>query len=528
MTQPIIASHNAPTQPLRGLPPVRSRPLEVVLLFILFGVGLGLRLINLTAPPLDFHPTRQLRSAIIARGMYYQSLPGASTVQRQTAIDIWATMENYEPPIFEQMVALTYRLLGGEQLWVSRLYSSLAWLIGGAALYALTRRALSTAGAFFALGFYLILPWGVLSSRSFQPDPWMVMWVLLAAYALYCWFESGLTSWFWTVLAGVFSGLAILIKAYAFYPVAGMVLFLLLSRLYDPGPFLRKFTRLLACPQLWVYIGLSAIISLVYYIGLGSRSSSFASFWIFSFTGLLLQSKFYIQWLGLLRGIMDVVIIFAAALGTLLYPRRARALLWGFGLGYLLIGLTFPYQIYTHDYYSIILVPLVSISLASFADAIIARLREQPMILQIIFVVAVLAVSGYYAYVARSQVLVTAFYNREVIPWVKMGQDLPADGSIIALTHDYGNRLKYYGWRSLVRLWPSQGDLDLSAAHGSDPIGDFASYFEEQISGMDYFLVTLFGDLDAQPELKAMLYDHYPVAQQGDGYILFDLQHPIP
>ena len=43
---------------------------------------------------------------------------------------------------------------------------------------------------------------------------------------------------------------------------------------------------------------------------------------------------------------------------------------------------------------------------------------------------------------------------------------------------------------------------------------------------MDYFLVTLMGELDGQPYLKNRLYDGYPV-EAGDGYLLFDLRHPL-
>jgi hypothetical protein len=39
-----------------------------------------------------------------------------------------------------------------------------------------------------------------------------------------------------------------------------------------------------------------------------------------------------------------------------------------------------------------------------------------------------------------------------------------------------------------------------------------------------YFLVTAFGQLDQQPSLKKLL-DAYPIAKEGDGYVLYDL-HP--
>jgi len=173
---------------------------EGLICLALLSLGLVLRMISLTDPPLDFHPTRQLRAAIIARGMYYQTLPDADPKLRENALSIWATMESYEPPILEKLVATTYRLIGSEQVWVARIYSSLFWLIGGMALFALVRKMLSPIAGLCSLAFYLVLPWAVTASRAFQPDPWMVMWVLLSAYALFIWSERGPASWLWAIL----------------------------------------------------------------------------------------------------------------------------------------------------------------------------------------------------------------------------------------------------------------------------------------------------------------------------------------
>jgi hypothetical protein len=362
----------------------------------------------------------------------------------------------------------------------------------------------------------------------------MVMWVLLAANLLLRWMESGLRSWKWAILAGICSGLAILIKVYALYPVAGMALGVFLtslpglragSRPGEKGP-LRGILSSLIRPQVWAYAALALILPGVYYLGLGDRSSSFASFWIFSFTGLLLERKFYIQWLGLIRGLFDGMVFFAAVLGVFLFPARARLMPLGLWLGYFLIGATFPFQIYTHDYYSLVLVPIAAISLAPYFEFALSRVfSQESRFWKAAFILALLGVGGYYAWVARSQVVVGA--NRsEPVPWQIMGQKIPQNGAIVGLTHDYGNRLKYYGWRAVQRIWPSQGDFELSKAAGSEKIGDFDSFFREQIDGMDYFLVTLFSDLDAQPALKSMLYDHYPILIQGDGFVLFDLHHP--
>jgi len=493
------------------------------LALLLILLGLGVRLVDLNDPPLDFHPTRQLRSAIIARGMYYASMPDADAALRDKAIQFWASMELYEPPIFERLVALTYRVIGSEQLWVARVYSSLAWAIGGAALYVLLRRMFTPGAAIFSLGFYLLLPWGVLASRAFQPDPAMVMWVLLSAYTLYRWGEARARSWLWAVLAGVSCGMAVLIKAFALFFVVAMALGILVSLIVEEGKFIAGLRRVLARPQAWALAGLAAAIPAVYYLGLGPRSGEFASFWIISLSRLLLDREFYMQWLALIRGLMDVAVFFTALLAVFLIPGRGRLLVLGLWAGYFLLGLTFPFQIYTHDYYSLALVPVVAISLAPLADLVLKRLDESPRLWKALFILVFLVISGYYTWVSRSQ-----FYGRdyrlEPVPWKQMGADLPNDGDIIALTHDYGNRLKYYGWRMVNRMWPGSGDLSLSEAAGSDRIGNFEAYFQDQTAGMEYFLVTLFGDLNAQPELKSELYDHYDIYAQGDGYVLFDLR----
>ena len=49
----------------------------ILILAALLLSGLALRFYDLTDQPIDFHPTRQLRGAIIARGMYYEMLPSA-------------------------------------------------------------------------------------------------------------------------------------------------------------------------------------------------------------------------------------------------------------------------------------------------------------------------------------------------------------------------------------------------------------------------------------------------------------------
>src|SRR3972149_4803419 len=86
-----------------------------ILLGILILLGFGLRLIDLTDPPLDFHPTRQLRGAVVARSIYYELSPSNDPYIQQQAVSLRNSVSDLEPPILETIVALAYLVTGGGQ-----------------------------------------------------------------------------------------------------------------------------------------------------------------------------------------------------------------------------------------------------------------------------------------------------------------------------------------------------------------------------------------------------------------------------
>src|SRR5215211_6607256 len=114
-----------------------SRAARIVLLVLLFSLALTIRLYDLTDLPLDFHPTRQLLSAIKARALYFRTQPDAiSTEHLEIGIRQAKLKAQVEPVVFERLVAYTYRFVG-EQLWIARIFSSLFWLLGGMFLFLL-------------------------------------------------------------------------------------------------------------------------------------------------------------------------------------------------------------------------------------------------------------------------------------------------------------------------------------------------------------------------------------------------------
>ena len=494
--------------------PKRTSAWVYLCIVAIFVLGTGLRFIDLTDLPLDYFPQRQIRGAIIARSIYYQLLPSADPSVRDQAVYLANTMDDNEPPVFEGLVALTYLVIGGEHLWVARIYAIIFWLLGGIALYALARRMTSPIAAIAPLIYYFFLPWSVIFARIFQPDLPMMMLTLWVAYTLYRWGET--PTWKWAVLTGVLAGLAGYVKLPAVFPIILMLVGVVLATM--------GFKKAIKSPQVWAMAALFIIFPAVYYLFvIPEWSSAYVGFTI-GFLNNLLQPSFYIRWIIFAGGMVDLGVAIISFVGIWLLPKKARIIPLALWLGYLLYGLAFPHHINTHEYYSIPLIPAIALSLAPIAGLIFDRMTTRGKLAQWALV-GVLVFSVFYSgWMARS-IMLSKNYRNEAIGWQKVGQALPKEGDLIGLTHEMGYRLAYYGRRHVTPwLYTTADEQALSST--ADPLGEFKTLFENTIIGQDYFVVTLMNDFNAQPMLKTYLYDHYHIYAEGDGYLIFDLTQP--
>lgn len=482
-------------------------------LVFLLTIGVGLRFLDFTEPPLDYHPVRQLRGAILARGMYYQMLPDADPERAAKAVDLTRTEPQYEPPLLEAMTAVGYLVVGGEKLWVGRLLSIVFWLAGGAMVYALARRLISLDGAFVALAYFLFVPLGVEVSRSFQPDSMMVFLFAAATFAIFRWADSGEMKW--AIGAGLLAGVTILVKGRP-APIVGVMMTAAVLSRYG-------FIRFWREPQTWVLGALTLSIPAIYYVGLtGGGTVGLIRSYSTGLMGLLAEPSFYIRWLDFLDGLFNLGLVFIALISISLLKGRGRIILFGGWAGYALYGLLLPYTIYTHDYYNAPLIPLVALSLAPAGELGFRFLRQVHLPWRAFALTVAAAALLHQAWLIRSGLLGTD-YRAEPAGWIKMGRELPDQGRIVALTHDYGARIAYYGWRA-VQVWPASYDYEFYELQGRNQGQDFDAEFKRRTRGAEYFLVTLMGEFDRQPRLKEKLYSEFTLLRDGEGYLLFDLR----
>lgn len=279
-------------------------------------------------------------------------------------------------------------------------------------------------------------------------------------------------------------------------------------------------------PQIWCMAILTLLPTGIYYLTRGGRVSEYFSSWTLALLHMLLEPLTYLRWANLVQELVNPFALVLALAGILLARGRNLALLAGMWLGYIAYGLFLPYQMTSHSYYHLQLIPFVALSLVPVAQTIIKWLvsgAHQRM--KVWQALAAIIVSGLFLF-STWQALIPLYsqdYRNEPAYWEQIASYLPANGKILALTQDYGYRLMYYGWRKVV-LWPNRGEIKLSILRGSNK--EFEEFFKKRIDGKSYFLITAFGQYEDQPALKQMLADNFPILAQGSGYLIFDLVHP--
>lgn len=492
------------------MPQKLLKNLPIIALILLLLAGFAVRLYDLTDEPLDWNFIRQMRDTIIARSIYYQILPNADPAMAEKAQSIASHVEVLELPILEGLVAFLY-LIFGEIPWIVRILNALCWCLGGLFIYQISKRHFSLWAAVGALFFYLFVPLGIMASRSFQPDAWMVMWVLLSFLMLYHALEE--ETWQRFILTGVVAGWSLLVKPTAAFYIGPVFLAVIFVH-YGWKDFWRK-------GKVWALAGFTLAPFVIYSLANRQASAEHFSLWSQGMRDLLFSARFYIDWMLNVKRLTGLMVLAFAMAGVFVAPKRFRAFLIGGWVGYVIYGLFYPYLYSTHDYYHLYIIPLITLSLLPIVDLLWGALRENHLIWRFAFVGVLLAGAGI-GFLDVKQDLDARDYRPEAAAWAAIGEQIPDDGCLLTLSTDYGYRLAYYGWRETCETWPSQLDFAIYEQAGKGA-PDYEGRFAESREGMDYFVVLSMSDYNAQTPLQEILSD-YPLIVDGDGFMVFDIR----
>lgn len=521
--------------------------LRILLFILMFAAALSVRLYRISCPPLDFHPIRQYHSAIIARGYYYEHSDLISEHQKQIARINFQRESSLEPRILETITFLFYTVFKGEHLWIPRSMSSLFWVIGGVFLSLIVRDLFSVDAALFSGFFYLFMPFGIIASRSFQPDPMMVMLVMASVYSMLKY--SRRASVRRLIIAAILSSLPILVKPICFFHIFGAFLGLQIGT--------RGVWRTIVNWHFLIFAGLTILPGTLYYVFARGLLSGQAS--ISFLPHMLLESYFWKGWLVMVAQVTGLIPFVFAMIAFFVFPKRsAKFLFAGLLTGNFFMGMIFNYQIHTHNYYQLVLVPIIAFALGPICVFII-RNRVQlymsiswklivaivvPMLLLLTIMPGSSAVRGKswmevplkdrLSYVANFFWLERGYmktlysdFSDTVSTAKEIGRIVNHSSRTIILSQNSGFPIKYHG-EIAGEAWPSTGDFHAFQKIHKTPVAkaNIAEYFNKICDNKapEYFIITDFEELAAQSDLKKHLDSNFPILARDTKFLIYDLR----
>jgi 4-amino-4-deoxy-L-arabinose transferase-like glycosyltransferase len=424
-----------------------------------------------------------------------------------------------EPPLLELVTAATYRVLGGERLWVGRFLSAISWIVAGFFIFLLGRRFGGDLGGITAMAVFLLSPYAVVASRSFQPDPTMVGLIVLSLWWIWRYEENPSPTNL--IAAGITTSIAALLK-----PTAWIFTILPLVALVmtDERAPMRQRVR-----STVLYAAIALSLPLLYYVPAFFSGSDLTTQARGSFSlQPLVTASFWRGWVMLLERLPGFVILIAGLTGLVVSPPgRIRQFLFALWCGYPILGLLFTYHIHTHDYYGLPILVAASLSISILAGRItsVARKvwpeRTGTLLLVGILSLAVLLAAG--SVIAR----VTAIGDLPIVTtWLDAGRVVGHSSRSIFLARWYGKPLQYHGQLAGFS-WPTQNDYHLAAQAGApleEPDKALLRLITEE--GAEYFIVTDLDEFEKHDELVRLLF-RFPLRAASNELLVFDLRRSV-
>jgi len=486
----------------------------------------------------EVSPTRSYHSAITARYFYYQNLKTAvpwekDVLNAQILQGVQPLAEDYCPPVMERLVAFIFGAAGAELGWMPPVLSVLIWISGGGLMFMICRRFGGFEAGYISSAVFMLLPFGIYSSRIFLPDSlWLVSMLPVFLTMLRYFEKQNQPRLIALVLA---SAVAAFIKPLNMLFVFAAYFSLALAhqdkkiRLFD----LRS----------WLFYIAVIMPPAFYYIYVKTSSAPVVKTY---FIWELLTTKFFYNemWFFFKEAVSWPVMLMAAA-GVLMFKKRdVRYFAASMWIMFVIAGIAFNHSINTfHDYYVLYMVPIIALSLGLLTDSAVRLLRQWRInrLFQIGICGVLIIFSLYTLRPVRWMIQKNDLSQRNVLSR-QIGEAVNHSTKAVFLAPSFGKPLMYDAWIS-GKTWPSAwllwkkwkeqkaGDemlTDTDTYLKNHPMseGEAENIFKSEYSSMqpEFFIVTDFEQFQQQPGLKEFLEKNYHQLANHQTYLIFDLK----
>jgi hypothetical protein len=422
---------------------------------LLIGIGLlafGLRLYHITYPVADWHSWRQSDTAAVARNFLlfginplYPRYDDQSNIQ--SGKDNPQGWRMVEFPLYQVIGATAKLSLPKIPLEVLLRLVTIFVSVGTTILLGLlVAQYIDPATGVLTALLFAILPYSMYYGRTILPDPSMVFWAVLSLWLI----GRGRSFW-WTVAGAAAGAVALLSK-----PMAAFLLIPIPYIVYRQfGISKKSFVRLL----IYAIISLFPLLLWRQWI-LQFPEGIPVSTWLLNGNGIRFKGAWF-HWLFAVR-LGDLILGFWGlilfGIGIALAPVKKEG--WFFRwwiLGALLYLIIFATGNVQHDYYQILIIPVVCIYTAKG----LASLLRQKAAGVIVALLSVLAMLGFSWFTIRTYYWI----NRPEIVEAGRSADamLPKDAKVIA---PYNGDTTFL-YQIQRQGWPLGFDIDKKIAMGA-------------------------------------------------------------
>ncbi len=453
------------------------------LLWLIVLLSVFLRLYRIEYPLLDWHSFRQADTASVTQ----EYVKNGIDLLRPRYHDVSNIQSGYENPegyrmvefpIINAAIAALIRAIPQLPLVPISRGGSILFSIGTLlSIFYLTKKLSGTTVAYLASFFFAVLPYSIYYSRVILPEPAMLFLSTFSLFAFSQWLTSNKPKWWF--LSTVSLAFALLLKPFAAF--LGPVYLALLYhhdelKFYKRWPWLIAYGLISFAPLLWWRSWIEQFPS-----GIPAND------WLMNGNNIRFRPA-WIRWLGyerltkLLLGFVGVIFLPLAFIKD--SADRLIYFVWWVSIG--LFFVVFATGNVQHDYYQIIMIPIVSITLAKGVRFAFDEIEKKSSHFVAFFLISGLILGM----LTLSWNQVSGWFNVNHWEYAKAGQVadewLPEDARVIAPAFgDTGFlfQTKRVGWPIGFEI---QDKIDAGATHYvTSSFDDEANQLKEE-----YFIVV--------------------------------------
>jgi len=424
-----------------------------IILFLILLIAFVLRLYRLNNPIADWHSWRQADTSAVSRNflkfgfdLLHPRFDDLSNIPSGKENPKGYRFVEFPIYNFIQAVLAKYFSVFSLEVW-GRLVSIFASLFSLVFLYLIVKKYEDERIALLAAFFFAVLPFNIYYSRVILPEPMMVMASLAAL-----WFFQ--RSW---LLSALFACLAVLLKPFAIFLIAPAVFYLIIKK---------KPTNLFIVLLFYCFIVCFPFFAWRWWMARFPQGIP-ANDWLFNAGNVRFKGAWF-YWLfaerlgKLILGYWGTVLF---VLGLIVLPKKKES--WFFYSW--LAGMLIYFSVIAagnirHDYYQVLVIPVVCVFLAKGADFLLTAPAKyfQKIACYLLFVICCLFMLAFSWYYVRD------FFNINNPVIVEAGravdQLVPKNAKVIA---PYGGDTAFL-YQTNRQGWPVGIEIEKMIKLGAD------------------------------------------------------------